>query len=139
MTFDEFRFEQMEFLANAKTRKEMQETFQNMEMADCAEKSNIEKNIKAVELQKAKAELIKVEAETEKVKAETATSKVEKFCKIGGLVLTGVGTFLGAGAMIFINGMNIAAHDREEMKYSSDAENRERTIFNKSVDLFTKR
>lgn len=139
MDFENFRKVQLDKLNELISKKDAAEAFQMMEMADCAEKSNIEKDIKSVELQKAKAELVKVEAETEKVKAETKTSKVDRICKVGGLVLTGVGTVVGAGAMLFLNGMNIAAHSREEMKYSSAEESCERNIFNKSLDLFMRK
>lgn len=139
MNFETFRKAQLDKLNELVSKKDAAEAFQMMEMADCAEKSGIEKDIKTVELQKAKAELVKVEAETEKVKAETKTSKVDRICKVGSLVLTGVGTVVGAGAMIFINGMNIAAHNREEMKYSSAEESCERNIFNKSLDLFMRK
>ena len=139
MDFENFRKAQLDKLNEIVSKKDAAEAFQRMEMADCAEKSNIEKDIKAVELQKAKAELVKVEAETEKVKAETKTSKVDRICKVGGLVLTGVGTVVGAGTMLFLNGMNIAAHSREELKYSSAEECCDRNIFNKSLDLFLRK
>ena len=81
----------------------------------------------------------KVQAESEKIKAETKTAKVESVTKIGGLIVTALGTVVTVGGLIFVNGMNIEAHNNEELKYSESEKDRERTITNKVLDLFVKR
>lgn len=112
--------------------KEAQATCQMLQIIDYTEKTRVELEIK-------KAELEKVQSEVEKTKSEIKTNKIERIAKIGGLVLTGLGTLVTAGTLIVVNGMNIESHKDEELKYSDDERDRERSISGKVLDLFVKR
>ena len=132
MDLNNFRDVQVSKLENDTPVKEAQATCQMLQIIANTEKTRVELEIK-------KAELAKVQSEVEKTKSEIKTNKIERIAKIGGLVLTGLGTLVTAGTLIVVNGMNIEAHKNEELKYSESEKDRERTITNKVLDLFTKR
>lgn len=111
---------------------EAQKCCNMLQVIDCTEKSKIEHDIK-------KANLEKLQAEISLNKSEEKTQKVERFTKIGGLVLTGLGTVVTAATLVIINGMNIESHKDEVMKYSDDERDRERNISGKLLDLFIKK
>ena len=132
MDLNNFRDVQVSKLENDTPVKEAQATCQMLQIIDNTEKTRVELEIK-------KAELAKVQSEVEKTKSEIKTNKIERIAKIGGLVLTGLGTLVTAGTLIVVNGMNIESHKDEELKYSDDERDRERSISGKVLDLFTKR
>lgn len=132
MDLNNFRDVQVSKLEESTPVKEAQATCQMLQIIDNTEKTRVELEIK-------KAELAKVQSEVEKTKSEIKTNKIERIAKIGGLVLTGLGTLVTAGTLIVVNGMNIESHKDEELKYSDDERDRERSISGKVLDLFTKR
>jgi len=139
MDLKEFKKLKLSKLEENSSKDEFNDICNVIQIADNTETKDAELGIKEAERAKAEAEVEKVNAEIEKIKAETKTTKVERVCKIGGLVLTGLGTVIGAGALIFVNGMNIEAHRREELKYSQDEERRETSLSGKVLDFFAKR
>ena len=139
MDLNEYRESLLEKLNETTLQKEAQGICQQIQIANATEKTGIENDIKSAELAKANAEVVKVNAETEKVRAEITTTKVERVCKIAGTVIAGIGTLGTAAGLVFINGMNIAAHDREEIGFSKECSDREKTVFNKALDLFCKK
>jgi hypothetical protein len=110
-----------------------------LQITDKTIESRIDADIKEANRVKAVAEAEKVQAEIEKIKAETKTAKVESITKIGGLVISALGTVVTVSGLIVVNGMNIEAHRNEEMKYSESERDCERNIFTKTLDLFIKR
>lgn len=128
-----------ESLNNDISLKENQNICNMLQITDKTIESSIETEIKEANRVKAVAEAEKVQAEIEKIKAETKTAKVESITKIGGLVVTALGTVVTVGGLIFVNGMNIESHHNEEMKYSDSERDCERTVFTKALDLFIKR
>lgn len=132
MDISNYRDVQVSKLEEDTPAKEAQATCQMLQIIDNTEKTRIELEIK-------KAELEKVQSEVEKTKSEIKTNKIERIAKIGGLVLTGLGTLVTAGTLIVVNGMNIESHRDEELKYSDDERDRERSISGKVLDLFCKR
>lgn len=132
MDIENYRDVQVSKLEEDTPVKEAQATCQMLQIIDNTEKTRVELEIK-------KAELEKVQSEVEKTKSEIKTNKIERIAKIGGLVLTGLGTLVTAGTLIVVNGMNIESHRDEELKYSDDERDRERSISGKVLDLFIKR
>lgn len=139
MDLNNYRSGLLEALDNGVSHKENQVICNQIQITDKTIESGIETEIKEANRVKAVAEAEKVQAEIEKIKAETKTAKVESFTKIGGLIVTALGTVVTVGGLIFVNGMNIEAHKNEELKYSESEKDRERTVTNKVLDLFVKR
>jgi hypothetical protein len=132
MDISNYRDVQVSKLEEDTPVKEAQATCQMLQIIDNTEKTRVELEIK-------KAELAKAQSEVEKTKSEIKTNKIERIAKIGGLVITGLGTLVTAGTLIIVNGMNIESHKDEELKYSDDERDRERSISGKVLDIFTKR
>jgi hypothetical protein len=128
-----------ESLNNDISLKENQTICNMLQITDKTIESSIETEIKEANRVKAVAEAEKVQAEIEKIKAETKTAKVDALTKVGGLFVSVLGTVIGVGGLIFVNGMNIESHRNEEMKYSDSERDCERTIFTKTLDFFTKK
>ena len=150
MNLNVYRTNLEEALNSETSLKENQTIMQQIQITDMTVESGIETKIKEANQAKAEAEAekvkvetelskIKAEAEIEKLKAETKTAKAERIAKIGGLMTTVFGTVVTAVTLIFVNGMNIESHRREEMKYSDSEKDCERNITNKVLDLFIKR
>ena len=150
MNLNVYRINLEEALNTEASLKENQALMQQIQITDKTVESGIETRIKEANQAKAEAEAervkteielskIKAEAEIEKLKAETKAAKAERIAKIGGLMTTVFGTVMTAGTLVFVNGMNIEAHRREEMKYSDSEKDCERNIANKVLDIFSKR
>lgn len=138
MDFNSYRKSLFSDLDN-QSLKEAQQTMNQMQIISCTEKSEVDAEIAKAKLENAKLENAKVEAEIKKIEAETKDVKSNKFIKIAGVAVTAIGT-IGTGAVVLLlNGMNIEAHRREELKYSNEETERERSLSGKLLDKFIKK
>lgn len=138
MDFNEYRKSLFSNLDN-QSLKEAQQTMNQMQIVSCTEKSEVDAEIAKAKLENSRLENAKVEAEIKKIEAETKDVKSNKFIKLAGVAVTAIGTICTGAIVLLLNGMNIEAHRREELKYSNEETERERSLSGKLLDKFIKK
>lgn len=115
--------------------EEAKKIFNMIQIANKTEETNLDVKIKKAEVAKKTIEIAEADAEVNKLKAETKAAKIDKFVKIGGLVLTGGGLIVGGIMPIILNDRNNESHKESEMQYSPYESHVEKTTLSKSIDF----
>lgn len=112
--------------------------YTEMQILQNCKQAEMETGIKAANKAEAEAKVDLVKAQTEKEKALTKTAKVEAVSKIISSIAPVAVAAISTTAVVCINGMQLAAADKREVRLDADLESAQKTLGTSLLNKFIK-